>query len=165
MKYSTYIGRRASVAISIILVASLCIGVIPLSAFAETALKVQVEAPKQISETANIAEPRPAQVGGEVSLAAGTTTVLDKGLVFVIDNATNTAALTGWQGTQPAENLVVPAEIRHNGKVSVVATLGAQGAVLGSEDSTTKAPTSAQASITGQEGTLAQLPNVTSVTI
>ncbi|MEG2628833.1 MAG: hypothetical protein RR997_04640, partial [Raoultibacter sp.] len=92
MKYSTYIGRRASVAISIILVASLCIGVIPLSAFAETALKVQVEAPKQISETANIAEPRPAQVGGEVSLAAGTTTVLDKGLVFVIDNATNTAA-------------------------------------------------------------------------
>ncbi|MEG2982373.1 MAG: hypothetical protein RR794_01815, partial [Raoultibacter sp.] len=87
MKYSTYIGRRASVAISIILVASLCTAALPLSAFAETALNVQVEAPKQISETAHLTESRPAQVGGEVSLAVGTTTVLDKGLVFVIDNA------------------------------------------------------------------------------
>ncbi|MEG0216894.1 MAG: hypothetical protein RR655_01030, partial [Raoultibacter sp.] len=80
MKYSTYIGRRASVAISIILVVGLCTGLIPVSAFAETNLNVQVEAPKQISETTHIAEPRPAQVGGEVSLAAGTTTVLEKGL-------------------------------------------------------------------------------------
>ncbi|MEG0621246.1 MAG: hypothetical protein RR477_08995, partial [Raoultibacter sp.] len=64
------------------------------------------------------------QATASVALAADTTTVLDNGLVFVIDNATNTAAVTGWYGTQPAENLTVPAQIRHNGKLAEVNILG-----------------------------------------
>ncbi|MEG2201614.1 MAG: hypothetical protein RRX94_05400, partial [Raoultibacter sp.] len=123
------VSRRVSVAFSIILAISLVTGLVPVSAFADTAVKVSTIAPAQVSETVNIAAAQPTQAGGEgqaevlttdeqaaqspaatkntnqaapgqtaaaVALATGTTTVLDSGLVFVIDNATNTAAVTGW---------------------------------------------------------------------
>ncbi|MEG0620917.1 MAG: hypothetical protein RR477_07295 [Raoultibacter sp.] len=72
------------------------------------------------------------QATASVALGTDTTTVLDNGLVFVIDNATNTAAVTGWYGTQPAQNLTVPAEIRHNGKLAEVNILGGVSIVLSS---------------------------------
>ncbi|MEG0621098.1 MAG: hypothetical protein RR477_08215, partial [Raoultibacter sp.] len=102
---------------------SLVAGLIPALAFADTSAKVGTAAPTQVSETATIAGTQSAtttQTTAAVPLATDTTTVLENGLVFVIDNATNTAAVTGWYGTQPAQNLTVPAEIRHNGKLAEV---------------------------------------------
>ncbi|MEG0147697.1 MAG: hypothetical protein RR666_04480, partial [Raoultibacter sp.] len=120
---------------------SLVTGLVPALAFADTSVKVSTAAPTQTSETTPITETQSAtstQATASVALAADTTTVLENGLVFVIDNATNKAAITGWYGTQPAQNLSVPAEIRHNGKLVEVNILGGGGllAVLGSEDST-----------------------------
>ncbi|MEG1840581.1 MAG: hypothetical protein RR213_04895, partial [Raoultibacter sp.] len=162
MNQATSASRCVKAAFSIILATSLVTGLVPVSAFADTSVKVTTAAPAQVSETVNIAgaqasgegqpegetategaqsptktsnqaasgqvktsnQPASTQATASVALAADTTTVLDNGLVFVIDNATNTAAVTGWYGAQPTENLTVPAEIRHNGKLAEVNILG-----------------------------------------
>ncbi|MEG2201579.1 MAG: hypothetical protein RRX94_05215, partial [Raoultibacter sp.] len=131
MNQATSASRCVKAAFALILATSLATGLVPVSAFADTSVKVTTSAPAQVSETVNLAGTQPMQDGGEattedtqsptkntnqaasgqvktsnqatstqatasVALAADTTTVLDNGLVFVIDNATNTAAVTGW---------------------------------------------------------------------
>ncbi|MEG1254052.1 MAG: hypothetical protein RSD25_03895, partial [Raoultibacter sp.] len=59
------VSRRVYVAFSIILAISLVIGLVPLSAFADTSVKVTTAAPTQVSETVNIAAAQPTQAGGE----------------------------------------------------------------------------------------------------
>ncbi|MEG0096645.1 MAG: hypothetical protein RR671_04085, partial [Raoultibacter sp.] len=67
------VSRRVSVAFSIILAISLVTGLIPVSAFADTSVKVSTAAPAQVSETVNIAGAQPTQAGGE-GQAEGLTT-------------------------------------------------------------------------------------------
>ncbi|MEF9926166.1 MAG: hypothetical protein RR757_06520, partial [Raoultibacter sp.] len=88
------------------------------------------QSPTKTSNQASSNQASSNQATASVALTTGTTTVLDNGLVFVIDNATNTAAITGWYGTQPAENLTLPAQIRHNGKLAEVNILGGGGGSL-----------------------------------
>ncbi|MEG1253399.1 MAG: hypothetical protein RSD25_00585 [Raoultibacter sp.] len=126
MNQATSASRCVKAAFALILATSLATGLVPVSAFADASVKLTTAAPTQVSETAPIVEAQSTttQATASVALAADTTTVLENGLVFVIDNATNKAAVTGWYGTQPAQNLTVPAEIRHNTKLAEVNILG-----------------------------------------
>ncbi|MEG2459356.1 MAG: hypothetical protein RSA89_06070, partial [Raoultibacter sp.] len=73
MKHSTHSSRWAQATLSIVLATTLVAGAVPVSAFADTSVKVNMAAPTQVSETAPIVEAQPAtstQATASVALGA-----------------------------------------------------------------------------------------------